>query len=284
MAWASNIFIAADLSETRQSLSPYPAISIQYSFDLSLENRDFLFRVLDPAHIKDTWVLPYYPHSTPAKIFNGQLAIDTVITSDYSAQYPYHEYWMAYTRNDMEYGKVSDYSILLTGDEVWAVPCYKAVIHPQLSTTDLGKCRYGHTVDLTFRMTADSEKVMTYHVDEFDFYDSLEIPINTTHVRRQEVFSPIPAGVYSYNPTAYRENQTSKLSVNYFLRYDDYYREDYPFRGVFMKGLGIEVGEFGLTEDSGYAGENYRLEGSSLNITYNQGFATASAVMRKVVA
>ena len=278
LEWATNIFIAADLSENRRSLSPYPAITITYSFDLSLDNRDFLFRVLDPDHIKDTWVLPYYPHSTPARVFSGQLAIDKVVTSDYNVDYPYHEYWMAYSRTHMEYGKVSDYSSSLIAEELWAAPCYKAVINPQLSTVDMGECRYGHTVDLTFRMTADSEKAMTYHFDDFPFYDAMEIPVNTTHVRRQSVFAPVPSGIYSYNPTAYRSDQTSELQTNYFLKYDDYYREDYPFRGVFMKGLGIAAGEYG------YEGMVYRLAGSSLQITYHQGYATASALLRQVAA
>lgn len=282
LEWATNIFVAADLSENRRSLSPYPAITIQYSFELSLENREFIFSVLDPVRIKDYWVLPYYPHSTLSIVASQGVTIPSNIFQGNNISYPYHKYWMAYNRDYMVYGLMPDMTVDSThfpvGSEVWIAPCYEAIIHPTMRTVDLGRCRYNHEIDLTFRMTADSEKAMTYHYDDFPFYDALAVPVNTEHLRHQSMFTPIPAGAHSYNPFAYRSNQVSKVSANYFLRYDNYYREDYPFRGVFMKGLGIAAGDYG------YKDKKYRLEGSSLQITYHQGHATGSATMREVAA
>lgn len=282
LSWATNIFIAADLSENRRSLSPYPAISIQYEFELSLESREFIFSVLDPNRVKDYWILPYYPHSSATLITSQGVVVPTHNFQGKSISYPYHEYWMVYNRERMLYGKMSDMTVgqdqFPIDSEVWIVPCYEAIINPAMRTVDYGKCRYGHELRLNFRMTADSEKAMTYHYDDFPFYDALSIPVNTDHLRHQSMFTPIPAGAHSYNPYAYRRDQTSKVSANYFLRYDEYYREDYPFRGVFMKGLGISAGEYGYKE------KKYRLEPSSLEITYHQGHATASTVMREVAA
>ena len=274
LQWATNIFIASDLSETRRSLSQYPAISIRYSLNLQLDNRDFLFKVLSAEEIHNEWILPYFPHSTSASSSGGSLTIPSVD----NITYPYHEYYLSYTRNKLVYKQVSDMSTEFSDEEeIWVAPCYRAFIIPQLTTVDLGKCRWGHEVVLSFRMAGDSEKVMTYHSDSFDFHDTVQIPVKTQQVRHQELFQYVPAMAHTNTPTAARQNQTPVVEAKYFLKYDDYYREDYPFRGVFMKGLGA------LTADSFvYEDLTHRLATDKLTIVYHQGYALATAMMRQV--
>ena len=280
LVWPTRIFIASDLSETRESLSPYPAIYISYNIELQLDNRDFLFQILSDEEIKNTWVLPYFPHSTPALIVADAQGDQVVYYSTVdSANYPFDEHYMVYTRDAMVYKPLTDMACELPlRSQIWFTPCYYAYIFPELTTSDMGKCRYGHEVTLTFRMAARTEKVMTYHSDSFDFYGALTVPIQTNFKRYNNLFMEKPAPAYTYTASSRLESETAVVQASYFLKYDAYHREDFPFRGVFMKGLGISADEYV------YPGRKHRLADSSVSITYSQGHATADTTMREVSA
>ena len=289
--WATNIFIAADLSEDRMSLGPYPAITITYNVTLQQHNREFLFDLLSPTRLKDEWVVAYFPQGTRATVLPDGLGGNVLsIGRIAGAPYPYGDYRLIYTRQQMIYQPHDDNPIptiiprnppieLHPDQEIWVCPCFTGFIYPSLTTTDFGKCRYGHTVTLTFRMTAESEAKMNYEADSFDFYDALTVPLKTTINRKQQVFEYMPAPLHSYSPFSHTSTQTPIVEAQYFLHYDHAERQDYAFRGVFMKGLGA------------YTADNYvwpevkhRLSTSSMTLTYDQGFCKAVAHMRQVPA
>ena len=190
LKWVTNIFVSADLTETRRSLADYPAITITYQVVLTPDTRvwaDSLYAVA-----RNTWILPYYPHLTTGRVLrSGQL----VVASPGGHSYPYHEYVCVYTNERMVYRKITtqsgdstDINLInpvtdfQSGQSVFVVPCFKANINSNLQYQDVGPYRYGGSVTLKFRMTGDSEQVMTYKVDEFDFISAVQTPLRTVSI------------------------------------------------------------------------------------------------------
>ena len=289
LVWVTNIFIAADLTERRQSLANYPAISITYTFVLTPNNRDFIADLVSRAH--NEWVLVYLPHMTRGRVLaNGQVAV----VSAGGNSYPYHQYCCVFTSTDIYYlpittnaGNSSDIvlvdplplSSFFVGQTVFVAPCFIAQISSKFNYSDVGPFRYGGRLKLTFRMSGESEEAMTYHVDDFDFIQAVQSPLNIGVARRQSNFAARPSPAHVYTPHAYRQGQTPIVSATYWLNYDAYTRQDYNFRGAMMKRLGS------LTADNYIDTTSlHRLSDDKIVINYDLGVAKASTSMRKVNA
>lgn len=291
LTWTTNIFIAADLSESRVALTQYPAITITYNFVLNSINRSFLESLITA---KNEWVIPYLPHSTPAVVVGDDLLVGSVN----GIYYPYYKYYLALTREAMVYRSISSpagdgSAVALTEmidppyfDMVKQVtsykliaPCFVAQLMTQIQYTDLGRCMDGSTVSLVFRMSGESEKAMTYHQDNFDFVNSLQRPVQVQAMRHQSSFAPAPAPAHTYTPHARTREQIPKVTATYWLEYTDYNREDYVIRGYFMGGHGSRVSGHYIDDT-----KLHRIENDTLVINYDLRVAKATAMMREVAA
>ena len=281
LTWATNIFVASDLTEYRVPLAEYPAIRVTYNFNVRNVNRTLFTEIMEK---EATWMLPYLPHLTNAGIVNDE-AVPTTIDS---VTYPPAEYYLVFSRGHLVYRKATDMDVsafegITDAVQVWVVPCYEAVIEPRLSWMDVGKCRDGSTMSLVFRMKGDSEKALTFKYDNpdepFDFIDSLQTPLQVEAARHQRNFAPTPSGIYTYKPRARMPDEATTVQCRYLLEYSGFIREDYPFKGTFMAGRGPFTADNYVNED-----ELHRLEDDRVVIEYQQGIAIANVLMRKVAA
>ena len=281
LTWVTNIFIASDLSETRTSLTPYPATTITYNFKLRCGVTNSWLTNLPTA--SNRWMLPYFPYLSYGVVANGNLTFDT------SIHYPYASYLLTFRAGELRYyaitttsGNSSDVVVQGTADKpsgrVVIVPCFEAVLNQSIKYTDQGRSSDGSIVSLMFRMSGGSERTMNYHVDDFDFVSAVQRPATVEAMRRQVTYAPAPAPVHTYSPIAYKENQIPKTTVEYLF---DSYRDgsDYAFRGALMKRLGAQTADHYLTTD-----KLHRLQDDRVTITYNSRVAKASAVLREVTA
>lgn len=285
--WVTNIFVSADLTEQRTSLAQYPAMKVTYRLVVTPDNRFWLNGLY--GQDRNEWVLPYFPHLSTGRVLSGG---QIVISSAGGHAYPYANYCCVYNQDHIVYREIfaqhgdgSDVLLLnpltqfRTGTPVFVAPCFTAFINPKISYRDLGPNRYGGSVNLQFRMTGESEKALNYHVDEFDFIEAAQIPLNTNIARRQLSFAPQPAKAHAYTPNAYRENQTPMTRVTYWLDYDNFNRLDYTFRGAFMKRLGSFTAGNYLNSTT-----LHRIEDDKITINYDVGVAKAQVMMREVAA
>lgn len=280
LTWATNIFIASDLSETRVSLSPNPAITITYNFNLRCRLAKTWLATLPTAG--SLWMLPFFPYFSPGVVANGTLTINA------NVHYPYTRYLLTYHSDQLRYyglsttaGNSSDVVVFGYAEhpsgEVLVCPCFEAVLDKTVKYTNQGNVD-GSTVSLTWRMAGQSEVDMTYHADSFDFVSAVQRPLTVDAQRKQVTFAPEPAPVHTYSPIAYKENQIPKTSASYFL--NNYDREDsYNFRGKLMKGLGATTADHLLVAD-----KLHRLQDDTVQINHNVRVSTASAVLREVTA
>ena len=289
ITWVTNIFVSADLSERRNSLARYPAIRITYEFVITPDTRDWLDELITSA--KNEWVLPYFPHMTfGRRLPSGQI----IITSVGGHDYPYHKYCCVYSSARMIYkeitttaGNSSDVrlsspigsGLFNSEQQLFVAPCFVAILHPVFSYNDVGPYRYGGSVKLTFRMTAESEQAMTYDVDDFDFINSAQQPLSVSMNRRQLSFAPKPAPAHTYTPNVYRKNQTPKTRTTFWLNYDNFVRQDYQFRGAIMKRLGSQTADHYLNNQI-----LHRISDDMVTIAYDLGRAKATTMLREVVA
>ena len=291
LKWTTNIFIAADLSEDRNQLALYPSITITYNFILNSINRTFLESLVSA---KNEWVIPYLPHSTPATLVGN----DLIVGSINGISYPYYKYYLAITREAMVYRSIDSptgngSSVVLTElvDPPYfdlikknvsyrlIAPCFVGQLMPQVQYTDLGRCIDGSTVSLVFRMTGESEKAMTYSVDNFDFLNSLQRPISVQFKRQESSYAPAPAPAHVFAPYARKPDEAQKVSATYWLQYNDYERDDYIIRGYFMGGYGSRVSGHYIDKT-----KLHRIENDTLVINYDLRIAKAVATMREVAA
>ena len=278
LTWTTNIFVASDLTEYRQSLTDYPATLVTYNFNLRNVNRTLFTTILDK---KSTWIIPYMPQMTRCGIVSDQ-AIPTTISG---VDYPRAQYYLVFSRGHLVYRDASDMDVstfdgIINATQAWVAPCHEAVIEPRLSWVDEGECRDGSNLSLSFRLAGDSEKALTYEYnEEFDFRDALQRGIEHFAARHQRNYAPPPSAVYTYQPRARMADEATTLDCRYLLEYDDVTREDYGFKGKFMTGKGA------ATADN-YVEENklHRLENDIITIEYQQGIAIATATMREVSA
>ena len=278
LTWATNIFVAADLTEYRRSLAEFPAMVVTYNFNMRNFNRTLFTGIMEQ---EATWMLPYFPHLTNAGIVNG-VAVPTTVDS---VTYPSAEHYLVFSRGHLVYRQASHMDVsafdgIMDAVQVWVVPCYEAVIMPRLSWIDRGECRDGSTMSLVFRMAGASEKALTfaYEGDEpFDFRDALQTPLEVDAARHQRNYDPVPAGVYTYQPTARAADEATIVNCRYLLEYSPFKREDYAFKGTFMKGLGAFTADHYVSED-----KLHRIEDDTIMIEYQQGMAIANVLMREV--
>lgn len=288
LTWVSNIFIASDLSETRTSLTPYPAITVTYNFNLRCSIAKTWLASLPTA--QNRWMLPYFPYLSQGTVANGNLTFDT------NVHYPYDSFLLTFSYGRLRYygistasGNSSDVVIYGVAEnptgKVVVCPCFEAIMTDNVKFTDQGGVD-GSLVSLTFRFTGGAEQAMTYHADTFDFINTVQRPVETEVGRRQATFAPKPAPVHTYSPIAYKENQVPKLSVEYWLTYlDDQQqpvsgdRSAYAFRGVLMKGLGaVTAGNYVVSD------KLHRVQDDVVNIKYDNRIARGATVMREVAA
>ena len=294
LTWCTRIFIAADLSESRQSLADYPAITIEYEFVLKPSTQSFL-ESLPTA--KPYWVIPFYPHYTSATYIPAVLR--GVIYGPFARRlgfgspatyYPYGDYCVMYDRTQMIYFRtdnppagVSDLTLLdplqlfTFRQPTFVAPAFVAQIDPQVRYLDVGDCRWGSRVGLTFRMSAAAERALTYHVANFSFIAAAESPLNVAVNRRQADFMPKPAPASAFTPVAYKANQVPIVNTSYFLTYHETTRDDYYFRGAMMRRLGGFTADNYLT-----SAKKHRLADDRVSIVYQDGRANASVSMREV--
>ena len=294
LTWCTRVFIAADLSESRQSLADYPAITIDYEFVLKPSTQSFLDTL---STAKPNWLVPFFPHYTRATFIPAVLR--GVIYGPFArrhsfgspaAYYPYQTYCVVYDRTRMVYCLTGnpapgDSDLVLSApstfqpwtEPLFVAPAFVAQLQPQIRYVDVGDCRWGSRVGLTFRMSAEAEQALTYHVDDFDFISVAETPLNVSADRRQADYMPKPAPAHAYVPVAYQEDQTPMINTSYFLTYHESVRDDYYFRGAMMRRLG------------GYTADNYitntkqhRLADDTVAISYDLGRANAAVTMRQV--
>lgn len=288
LEWVTRIFIASNLRENRTALAQYPAISIDYQFEVNLATRGWLTSLAEEAQAPATtarneWVLPYFPHGRRGIVASGNRLTarniqDEINNISPATNYPMGQYYLKYDRYRFFYDRTPmTASPFNVGDEVWVVPCFIAYINQNISLVDLGKCRYGHKVNLSFRMTGESERLMTYRVANFDFLDALQSPLDTKITRHSSSFNPRPAIPSVHTPVAYKERQQPTVAVKYWLEYDEFIRQEYAFRGYFMQHLGAFT--------AGHYVDNnklHRLADDKLTIKYAQGALEATATMREV--
>lgn len=277
LKWTTNIFIASDLSETRVALADYPAITITFSWNLRAANRELIDMIMNE---KVTWMIPYLPHLTDCSIVNDVAVPQTIG----GVTYPTSEHYLVFSRGHLVYREASDMNVsmfdgIVNAVQSWVVPCFTAHIQPELSWMDVGKCRDGSQIDLTFRMTGDSEKALTYQSNEFSFFDALQTPLEVEASRRQKNYAPVPARSHVYVPFARKPTETPMVNCRYLLEYGPFVREEYAFRGYFMDIKGAAMADHFVNENT-----LHRLENDMITIEYQQGIAIASAIMREVAA
>lgn len=278
LRWTTNIFIASDLSETRVALADYPAITITFSWNLRAANRELIDMIMTEK--KTTWLIPYLPHLTDCDIVNGKAVPQTIG----GVTYPTSDHYLVFARGHLVYREATDMDVSMFDDivnatELWVVPCFLAHIQPQLEWVDVGKCRDGSLIDLSFRMTGDSEKALTYQSNEFSFLTALQTPLEVEATRRQKNYAPIPARSHVYVPFARKASETPMVNCRYLLEYNQFTREEYAFRGYFMDIKGSAMADHFVNENT-----LHRLENDTITIEYQQGMAIATAIMREVVA
>lgn len=281
LVWVTNIFIASNLSETRNSLTPYPATTITYNFNLRCKIAKTWLAGLATA--SNRWMLPYFPYFSYGTITSGRLTFDS------SVHFPYYKYLLIYRFGNLKYHAITTATntsadVVVTGNidlpdgRVAVAPCFEAILGKAIKYTYQGDNADGSTVSLTFRMTGESERVMNYHVDNFDFVSAVQRPISVDAERRQLTYAPAPAPAHTYSPNAYKENQVPKPSVEYLF---DVRRDvaDYYFRGAIMKRLGALTADNYLVAD-----KLHRLQDDMIKIVYNAQTAKAMVTLREVAA
>lgn len=287
LVWTTNIFIAADLSESRQPLSAYPAITIVYNFELGCGQQSFLTSAITNTN---KWLIPYMPHFARGNLEGNELQL-TSVSGD---RYPYKDYCLVWNNHAMVYRQIAGmtdstinlaepavsiplYDTIINSGNFWVAPCFFAFIDPAISYTDVGPHRAESTIALKFRLTGDSEQALTYQSDDFDFSDVIQTPINVQAKRNQVVFAPPPAPADSFSPYGRMPDTTPVIEAKYRLFYDDYLREDYGFRGIWFKGQGAYTAGH-------YTGDNhlYRLSDDMISIEYSWGVSVATARLREV--
>ena len=295
LQWSTNIFIAADLSEVRMALSASPAINITYKYTLNCSNRTLIEKVVNS---KNEWLIPYLPHSTRGNIISSPYITTTSITatSINGNYYPYKDYFAVWNERAIVYRAITapnnDGSSLLLNDRFANIPLYDtatespffiapavtAYIKPQIGYTDVGKYKDGSEISLEFRLTGESELALTYQQDKFAFIDTLQSPIQVSQRLNQARFAPMPARAHAHAPYARMYDEAPIINATYWLGYDDYNRDDYTFRGYFMKALGS------LTAGH-YVDENklHRLADDTITINYDTGITKATCRMREVM-
>ena len=289
LTWVTNIFIASDLSETRNSLTPYPATAITYNFSLRCKTAKTWLAGLPTATNK--WMLPYFPYLSSGLVENGNLTFNT------NVHYPYQDYLLTFSHGQLRYygfststNDSSDIAIHGVAENpsgpVVIVPCFEAILSTNIKYTDQGDNKDGSVVSLTFRMTGRSEQAMNYHVDQFDFINALQRPVNVDASRRQKTFAPRPAPPHTYSPNSYKETQVPKPSVEYWLNYlDDTIRpigdtrSAYAFRGALMKRLGAYTADNYISAD-----KLHRIQDDVVKIKYTAQVAKGATMMREVAA
>ena len=284
LMWTTNIFISSDLTEVRRPLSASPAITITYNFILNCHSRPLLELAVNEPN---QWLIPYFPHySRGANI--GGVAVPASVNNN---MYPYGDYWLAWNSYAMVYRHIdnlaladptvtiTEYDKIINSDEFWIAPCFVAVIDPSIGYTDVGQYRAGSQIALKFRLSGASETAMVYNVDSFPFADNVKTPVKVEYKRNEATFMPKPSGIHSYNPVAKMKDSTAIINATYWLDYNDFQRDDYPFRGVFFKGQGSYTAGH-------YYDENtlHRLEDDIVNINYDRGLSQAIVRLREVAA
>jgi len=278
LTWATNIFVASDLTEYRRALTDYPATTVTYNFFLRNIHRTLFTEIMEK---QATWMIPYMPHITECGIVNG-VAIPTTINS---VTYPRAQYYLVLSRGHLIYRDASDMDVsmfdgITEAIQSWIIPCHAAVIVPRLSWVDEGECRDGSNMSLSFRMTGDAEKALTYEFnEEFDFRDSLQRGIEVQAARHQRDYAPVPSSIYTYQPRARMADEAPILACRYLLDFDDFTREDYAFKGKFMTGKGAATASNYVDDDT-----LHRLQDDTILIEYQQGIVIAMANMRQVAA
>ena len=289
LTWCTNIFIAASLDEIRESLTNYPAIEIDYTFELTPDTRLFVQKLQEQA--KTEWVIPYLPHLTYATVERGVLT-NVAGHGSPAKYYPYLDRCFIFDNYNLVYCNCT--TTTGTGEgltvtapttlpnfvpPVFICPAFVAYISPGFNYRDEGPFKYGGELNLLFRLTAEAERAMTYKVDDFGFLDAIQSPMQTTGNRRQKNFYPKPAPAYAYRPVAHEPAQTEMVDATYFLCYNHEERHDYFFRGAMMKRLGSLMHDTYVE-----TGKQHRLVDDQLTINYHQGWAEGKAKMRLVTS
>ena len=278
LRWYTNIFVAADLTEYRSSLTDYPSITVTYNFLVRNVNRTLFTEMMDK---EATWMLPYFPNLMELAIVNNQAVPQTIG----NVTYPTADYYLVYTRGHFVYREANDLDVsafdeIAKAEQSWIAPCYEAVINPRLSWVDVGECRDGSEMQLSFRFKGESEKALTHSFsDEFDFQDALQTPVSKEESRHQKNYEPHVSGIYTYQPRARMADEAQVSDCKYLLEFNPFLREDYMFKGIFMDGKGSATAGNYVSED-----ELHRIEDDTIMLEYSQGAVIASVLMRKVEA
>ena len=288
LTWQTKTFISADLSERRDAWIKVPAIVVNYNF---VYNRNTV--ALRNAALNDDllWLIPYYPHMTLAREENG------ILKPSFVANYKYGEFaaYIYLRGNLLSYRSIDPtnydyqdtepprwhemYRAIDNQLEVWIMPCWLAYIDRNINYQDVGRCRDGDKMTLSFRLLSTSEVKQYYELTPPYAFprETLVSPYTVTRSRHQTMISNKQTIPYVYQPVSQQPANAQTLAVKYYLRYGDDIRDDYEFRGAFNWARGGEVSQDWL-DDQSY----WRLADDKISIEYQRAFAVASCNLRKV--
>ena len=260
--WATNIFIASDLSEKRTALTNIPSIKLTYNFVLNCSSRTLINNIYKS---KNEWLIPYLPYFT-----RGNFTID-------GKDYPKTDYYVLWNKSSMVYKTHDndDNTADITASVYWTAPCVVAYIKPSVSFNDVGRNRAGSTVSIEF--TIANEQQLIISADSFDFINKLQSPIREQLKRQQTLWQPMPARAHTYTPYARMREETPIVDATYRLLYNDYQRDDYSFKGYWFNHLGsFSAGNY---VD---ANKIHRIEDDKIIINYGWGAIDARLRLREL--
>ena len=278
LQWTTKIFIAADLSETREAWVDVPATTIQYAYIFNLNTR----ALLQDAIAGDLlWMLPYFPYMS---LVEDKQTWRPSFTFDY----PYGETVAYISLDQIIYRNIDPINFTFvdtTPDRwgnffdktVWVCPCYTAYIDRNIRYTSLGRCRDGDNIQLTFRLTAAGEQQSFFETPPpYTFTKNFTVPYNITRARNQTKLNTKASVAYSFSPFAKQPDVAQQVTAKYFLRHDDEVREDYELKGAFNWAKGAVNTQDWINDQS-----FWRLADDKLVINYHRGYTEAMANLRK---
>lgn len=287
ITWKTRIFHAADGTEVRAALLPYPNYSLTYNFTFGYDTK--LSLDVMRAQLSDVrWLLPlvyqmrplsrtYQGRTAPAFPMSRYVALvspecGNIVYTRLSELTRPHDLTLTYgnplSRTQLE---------LLDRDDLFVCPCVTASIESAVSTSIVGSAREGDEMAITWRWDGWAEGELHYTA-AFDFTDAVQSPASVTDTSPQVDFGDDFSPVHRYKPDAILPRQGSTTSVNYWLN-TGAQRDDYFFRGALLMLMGGQTAANLIYSDA-----LHRLSGDQVTIKYDQRIATASLSAKEVTA
>ena len=313
MTWVTQIFRSSERgvrNEERTSVTPYPAITIDYQYLLSCGKIELIEMVRD--HPNPVFFIPLYHQMQPVSSFkftgtNRSMFNFTVeaFPDPGPGYFPFHQFLAIVGRHGSVVYKMVDDSqiaernsniwweltlpitpaqrdVLDTDNEYYVAPVAKAYIDRRSQFDIPGGGRDGGTMRVLFRLDSEWERELSYAAEcEWERFAQTPLVLQQNRSQVDWVQPTEISRSLAYVPYAKTIDNGLVHVVDYFLP-TNRYRRDYGFRGNLMLNRGsdiqdryiyrgiIETTAEGLPFDHSNV---YRLEDDRVVITYMLGRA-----------